>query len=144
MSFSSATTSILRALAGGVATRVDATALERGLHALAEKPIALDAGKAREMVAEAESPKLVLVEGFHYLFHPMFARTQRTRRSGTVCGLGRSCPADLGRAPDVHWGECLGQARQTSPPIGSEVVLRIATLVLCLRLIEGTRRRDRS
>src|SRR4051794_633793 len=49
-------------------------ALERGLHVLAEKPIAMNAGEARKMVDAAEARGLVLAEGFHYVFHPMFAR----------------------------------------------------------------------
>jgi len=59
-------------------------ALERGLHVLAEKPIAMDAGQAREMVDHAEARGLVLAEGFHYIFHPMFARALELLAQGTV------------------------------------------------------------
>jgi predicted dehydrogenase len=59
-------------------------ALERGLHVLAEKPIALDAGQAREMVDAAVARGLVLAEGFHYVFHPMFARAVELLRQGAV------------------------------------------------------------
>ena len=59
-------------------------ALERGLHVLAEKPIAMDAGQAREMVDEAETRGLVLAEGFHYVFHPMFARALDLLDDGVI------------------------------------------------------------
>ncbi len=59
-------------------------ALDHGLHVLAEKPIAMNAGQAREMVDEAEARELVLAEGFHYVFHPMFARALELVREGKV------------------------------------------------------------
>jgi predicted dehydrogenase len=59
-------------------------ALQRGLHVLAEKPIAVDAGQAREMVDEAEGRGLVLAEGFHYVFHPMFARAVQLLGEGVI------------------------------------------------------------
>jgi predicted dehydrogenase len=59
-------------------------ALERGLHVLAEKPIAMDAGQAREMVDAAEARGLVLAEGFHYVFHPMFARAVELLDEGVI------------------------------------------------------------
>jgi predicted dehydrogenase len=59
-------------------------ALERGLHVLAEKPIAMDAGQAREMVDAAESRGLVLAEGFHYVFHPMFVRAVELLGQGAI------------------------------------------------------------
>jgi predicted dehydrogenase len=59
-------------------------ALEHGLHVLAEKPIAMNAGQAREMVDEAEARGLVLAEGFHYVFHPMFARALKLLYDSTI------------------------------------------------------------
>jgi predicted dehydrogenase len=59
-------------------------ALERGLHVLAEKPIAMDAGQAREMVDAAEARGRVLAEGFHYVFHPMFARAVELLGQGVI------------------------------------------------------------
>jgi predicted dehydrogenase len=59
-------------------------ALERDLHVLAEKPIAMDAGQAREMVDTAQERGLVLAEGFHYLFHPMFDRTLELLDEGVI------------------------------------------------------------
>ena len=49
-------------------------ALEAGKHVLCEKPFALDAGEAREMVSAAERTGNHLIEAYHYRFHPLFAR----------------------------------------------------------------------
>jgi predicted dehydrogenase len=59
-------------------------ALERGLHVLAEKPIAMDASQARAMVDQAEAHGLVLAEGFHYVFHPMFDRALELLDDGVI------------------------------------------------------------
>jgi predicted dehydrogenase len=59
-------------------------ALDRGLHVLAEKPIGMDAGQARETVDEAEARGLVLAEGFHYVFHPMFTRALELLGQGVI------------------------------------------------------------
>ena len=59
-------------------------ALERGMHVLAEKPIAMDARQARAMVDTAEARGLVLAEGFHYVFHPMFARAIQLLDEGAI------------------------------------------------------------
>jgi predicted dehydrogenase len=44
----------------------------------------MDAGQAREMVDTAEGRALVLAEGFHYLFHPMFARALELLDQGVI------------------------------------------------------------
>ncbi len=49
-------------------------ALEAGKHVLCEKPFASNAAEAAEMVAAAERTGLVLLEAFHWRYHPMAAR----------------------------------------------------------------------
>jgi predicted dehydrogenase len=49
-------------------------ALEAGRHVLCEKPFALNAGEAEQMVAVAERTGRELVEAFHWRYHPMAAR----------------------------------------------------------------------
>jgi predicted dehydrogenase len=49
-------------------------ALEAGRHVLCEKPLASNAGQAEEMVATAERCQRVLVEAFHWRYHPVAGR----------------------------------------------------------------------
>jgi predicted dehydrogenase len=49
-------------------------ALEAGKHVLCEKPIASNAAEAEQMAAAAERTGRVLVEAFHWRYHPLAAR----------------------------------------------------------------------
>lgn len=60
-------------------------ALAAGKHVLCEKPFASNAAEAAEMVAAAEAAELVLVEAFHWRFHPLAARiAERLADVGTI------------------------------------------------------------
>ncbi len=47
-------------------------ALLRGVHVLCEKPISMTAQEARRMVSASAKSGAVLLEAFHYFFHPAF------------------------------------------------------------------------
>jgi predicted dehydrogenase len=49
-------------------------ALRAGKHVLCEKPFAMNATQARRMVEAADASKRILIEAFHYRFHPYFQR----------------------------------------------------------------------
>ncbi len=49
-------------------------ALEAGKHVLCEKPFASNAKQAKEMVASAAEKDLVLMEAFHWRYHPLADR----------------------------------------------------------------------
>ncbi len=49
-------------------------ALESGRHVLCEKPLAANADDCREMVAASERTGRLLVEAFHWRFHPLASR----------------------------------------------------------------------
>src|SRR5262249_47564306 len=49
-------------------------ALAAGKHVLCEKPIAANAAEAEQMAAAAERAGRVLVEAFHWRYHPLAAR----------------------------------------------------------------------
>jgi predicted dehydrogenase len=59
-------------------------ALEAGKHVLCEKPFAATAKEAEEMAAAAKRTGRVLVEAFHYRYHPLFARLQAILAAGDV------------------------------------------------------------
>ncbi len=59
-------------------------ALAAGKHVLCEKPMALDAAQAQEMVGAAADAGRVLVEGFMYGHHPRYDRAADVLRSGRI------------------------------------------------------------
>ena len=59
-------------------------ALKAGKHVLCEKPFAMDAAEARAMVAAAQASGNVLMEAFHYRYHPLFARVLEIIGSGEL------------------------------------------------------------
>lgn len=69
-------------------------ALEAGKHVLCEKPFAMNAGEAQAMVDAAERTGNVLLEAYHYRFHPLFARVLEALRSGRIGAV---------RALDAHF-----------------------------------------
>ena len=67
-------------------------ALEAGKHVLCEKPFAMNAAEAQAMVDAADRSGRVLIEGYHYRFHPLFARVLEVLDSGAI-GAVRSIDA---------------------------------------------------
>jgi len=65
---------IYNALPPNLHERWSIAALEAGKHVLCEKPFAMNACEASRMVAAANASKRLLIEAFHYHFHPYFQR----------------------------------------------------------------------
>jgi predicted dehydrogenase len=59
-------------------------ALEAGKHVLCEKPIASNAEEAVRMAEAAQRSKKVLVEAFHWRYHPLADRLLEIIRSGRI------------------------------------------------------------
>jgi predicted dehydrogenase len=59
-------------------------ALEAGKHVLCEKPFAMNARQASKMVEAAARTGNVLIEAYHYRFHPLFARVMSIVASGRI------------------------------------------------------------
>ena len=59
-------------------------AVAAGKHVLCEKPMAVTAGEAREMVDAAQAAGVVLAEAFMYGHHPRYARLHEVLRSGEI------------------------------------------------------------
>ncbi len=64
--------------------RWSVAALESGKHVLCEKPFAMNAVQARRMVMAANASERVLVEAFHYRFHPFFQRVLELLASDVI------------------------------------------------------------
>lgn len=60
-------------------------ALRAGKHVLCEKPIALSAAEAKELLIEAQQhPLLKIMEAFMYRFHPQWQRAKQLVESGEI------------------------------------------------------------
>lgn len=61
-------------LPNGLHSRWTLRALEAGRHVLCEKPFTANAAEAREVADAAEQAGLVVMEAFHYRYHPLAER----------------------------------------------------------------------
>lgn len=59
-------------------------ALRAGKHVLCEKSFAANAAEARAMAAVADETGLVLMDAFHYRYHPIFRRAKEIFHSGRL------------------------------------------------------------
>jgi len=64
-------------------------ALEAGKHVLCEKPLASNAAEAEEMATAAERAGRVLMEAFHWRYHPLAARMLSIVTDGTLGRIQR-------------------------------------------------------
>src|SRR5436190_4863666 len=69
-------------LPNGLHARWTIAALEAGKHVLCEKPFTSNAAQAREVAAAAG--ELVVMEAFHYRYHPMALRMEEIVHSGEL------------------------------------------------------------
>ena len=83
-------------------------ALAAGKHVLCEKPLAMNAAEARAMAEAARGSSAVLLEAFHYRFHPAFKTALDLVRSGAL-GRLRTCRAVF----NVEIPERAGEIRHT-------------------------------
>ncbi len=59
-------------------------AAEHGKAVLCEKPFAMNADEARRMVEAADAAGTLLIEGFHFRFHPSFLKFEQIIKSGKI------------------------------------------------------------
>ena len=82
-------------------------ALAAGKHVLCEKPFTANADEAASVVAAWEAnPKLVVMEAFHYRYHPLFRRVQELIESdviGTVRHIETRMCFPLPMRKDIRW-----------------------------------------
>lgn len=62
-------------------------AIEAGKHVLVEKPFTANAEEATAVATAAEGTGLVVMEAFHYLYHPMLRRLLEVIRAGEIGDL---------------------------------------------------------
>lgn len=64
-------------------------AIKAGKHVLCEKPFTANAAQAREVAAAAESTDVVVMEAFHYRYHPVAKRMAEIVHSGELGRIQR-------------------------------------------------------
>jgi predicted dehydrogenase len=105
-------------------------ALQANKHILAEKPFTKDVGEAREVVAAAEKSGRVLIEAYHYFFHPLMQRILALLTEGRI-GEVRHVEVHMVSAPpprsDPRWSEALaGGSLMDMGCYGIHVMQRLA------------------
>lgn len=59
-------------------------AARAGKHVLCEKPFAMNALQAKAMLEAARAQQVLLLEGYHYRFHPLFLQVEALVHSGVL------------------------------------------------------------
>lgn len=74
-------------LPNGLHGRWTRAALEAGKHVLCEKPFTADAAEAREIAALTQDCGRVVMEAFHYRYHPLIAAAEEIVAAGELGAL---------------------------------------------------------
>ncbi|WP_077089438.1 Gfo/Idh/MocA family protein [Mycobacterium rhizamassiliense] len=80
---------IYNPLPNGLHGKWTRAAIEAGKHVLCEKPFTANAAEAREIAEEAAKSGLVVMEAFHYRYHPLTLRIEELIKSGELGTLQR-------------------------------------------------------
>lgn len=88
-------------------------ALEAGKHVLCEKPFASNAGEARDMVAAGEASGRILMEAFHWRYHPYPQQIRAAVDSGAIGDVQSvegvfNLPSTVIPPGDIRWDLSLG------------------------------------
>jgi len=93
-------------LPNGLHGRWTIAALEAGKHVLCEKPFTANADEAREVARRAASAGLVVMEAFHWRYHPMAERTLELVSDGAIgtpTSMRASLCFPLVKRNDIRW-----------------------------------------
>jgi predicted dehydrogenase len=80
---------IYNPLPNGLHGKWTRAAIDAGKHVLCEKPFTANAAEAREIAAWAARSDRVVMEAFHYRYHPLALRTEQIIASGALGRLKR-------------------------------------------------------
>jgi predicted dehydrogenase len=98
-------------LPNGLHARWTIAALEAGKHVLCEKPFTANAAEAEQVASVAERTGLVVMEAFHWRYHPLAQRMVEVVRSGelgTLRHVGMSLCFPLPLFSDIRYQYDLG------------------------------------
>ena len=84
-------------------------ALEAGKHVLCEKPFTANAAEARTVAEAAQRSGLVVMEAFHYRYHPFASRmVEAVQQLGPLTSVRASLCFPLPRFSDIRYSYALG------------------------------------
>ena len=120
---------IYNPLPNGLHGRWTIAAVEAGKHVLCEKPFTANAEEARAVAAVARPSGKVVMEAFHYRYHPLIERVLEIVRSGELGEIRRidtwmCIPLLLPR--DIRWD--LGLAGGTTMDVGCYALHQLRTI----------------
>ncbi len=101
---------IYNPLPNGLHGKWTRAALDAGKHVLCEKPFTANAVEAREIADVAAKSNRVVMEAFHYRYHPLALRTEQILASGALGKLQRveaSLCFPLPRFSDIRYNYAL-------------------------------------
>jgi predicted dehydrogenase len=93
-------------LPNGLHARWTLAAIKAGKHVLCEKPFTANAVQAREVATAAEQSGLVVMEAFHYRYHPLGRRMAELAQGGELGAIQRvetSMAFPLPRFSDIRY-----------------------------------------
>jgi len=93
-------------LPNGLHGRWTMAAMAAGKHVLCEKPFTANAEEARVVASAPAGPGVVVMEAFHYRYHPLFARVRElvaTGAVGTVRHIEAALCFPLFSGKDIRW-----------------------------------------
>jgi predicted dehydrogenase len=93
-------------LPNGLHAQWTLAALKAGKHVLVEKPFSANAAQAREVAAVADATGLVVMEAFHYRYHPLARRMAELvgdEELGTVLRVDAAMCFPLPRFSDIRY-----------------------------------------
>jgi len=97
-------------LPNGLHGRWTMAAMAAGKHVLCEKPFTANAEEARTVAAAQADAGVVVMDAFHYRYHPLFARVRElvtTGAVGTVRHLEAALCFPLLSGKDIRWDPAL-------------------------------------
>jgi predicted dehydrogenase len=104
-------------------------ALEAGKHVLCEKPFTANAEEAEQVAAAADRTGLVVMEAFHYRYHPLVHRVREILDSGVIGPVRRVETRMVFPLPvpgDIRWN--LALAGGSTMDMGCYTVHQLRTL----------------
>ncbi len=75
---------VYNALPASLHAKWSIAAAHAGKHVLCEKPFAMNAQQTKAMLEAADSQQVLLLEGYHYRFHPLFLQVEALLHGGAL------------------------------------------------------------